>query len=467
MLLKILYKRLLKIFFISLIFSIVFIIILTTKNLNNLYTLFILNELVGLYLFILAIILGSKDIFEPIYLILILFLFQYYISAFFLFNMEQEYIPKKIDNQHSTIESLFVVNLALFSFILGYFSKFYKIFYVLLPNNILVYKTKMFKLLNFYIYMLLFLIIFILIYVNGGIINLIYNFGIPHDLRYLGYLLIFLRISPYLLFLSGYRKLSFIAIFIMFAFYLFTQSRSQAILLLFWYLVFLNYVGYNVKKYIILFPILIIIAYFIGFMASNEGRILLQNPSLLFSNLDGLVDWNYLFVMSIGRLEELSMYLENVPSKIDYYYGLTLLSGTLGLFRAWFPLDYEDYTFIITSIACGYDAKSIGFAMGGSGIAELYVNFSYIGIILGFFLYGLILKSVYFWMKMHKYNIVYVIFYVFILQTFFDIIRDSFSAIFNLFSLVLVFIIFLHISTFKVEKRKNNYILKVKKILFY
>jgi oligosaccharide repeat unit polymerase len=455
--------KLFKFFLISSIFSIVFCLILLNYNLNTTYFLFIVNELLGLYLFSCVIIFSSKDIFEPIYFILLLFFFQYYISAFFLYNMTIEYIPKKINNQYSTIEALSVVNLALISFMIGYYSKFYKIFHFFLPKKIIFYNTRLFKLINFYMFLLFCCVISFLIYINGGIFNLLYSFGIPHNLRYLGYLLLFLRIVPYLMFLSGYKKLSIFSIVLMFSFYLFTQSRSQAILLLFWYLIFLNYIGYNIKKFLIVFPILIIIGYFIGFIASENGQILLENPSIFFNNFDKLIDWDYLFVMSIGRLEELSMYLENVPSKIDFYYGLSLLSGALGLFRSLFPINYEDYTFTITSIACGYDAKSIGFAMGGSGIAELYINFSYLGVILGFFIYGVILKSVYLWMMKNKYNTIFIILYIFLLETFFDIIRDSFSAIFNLFSLVLTTVLILCISTLKV----NQLTLKIKKCLFF
>jgi len=97
----------------------------------------------------------------------------------------------------------------------------------------------------------------------------------------------------------------------------------------------------------------------------------------------------------LARIEQLAHVVENVPENMTYLLGIPIVKGLLG------PLDKYllgeravPWDFSLTGIILGsYGGSS--FSVGSSGITELYVNWSWAGVVGGMFLYGLMAGILY------------------------------------------------------------------------
>lgn len=97
----------------------------------------------------------------------------------------------------------------------------------------------------------------------------------------------------------------------------------------------------------------------------------------------------------VARIEQLSIVLENVPENMPYFWGVPIVKGLLG------PLDKyllgertTPWDFLLTGIILGL-GEAASFSFGSSGIAELYVNWSWVGVVVGMFLYGFMARTLY------------------------------------------------------------------------
>jgi hypothetical protein len=215
-----------------------------------------------------------------------------------------------------------------------------------------------------------------------------------------GFILVLLKsienFLPFILWACNYRFFALATVGSLSALAFMTGARAQAFLVIVWFLISIYYL--SGKRYI--YSFLLCVPIFIFLAAAMKIRAEFRDWSNIVM-LYHLIDWPSLFVFEIGRIEQLTLYYWFSLQNSYFEFGRNIIWSVLG------PLAYKLYVYIdyrnaISAIVLGFDPAAYTSGLGGSGVADLWINFHLGGVMCLSFFYGILANYFYRYARVAK-----------------------------------------------------------------
>ena len=383
------------------------------------------------------------DFFEPIIVVVGFFTIFYFIAPAIIISTELYNQPQNI-----VTKALFYLSIALCFLYMGYKNNFGE----KLANNIpsLSWKWNI-KRAIFAISLFLFIGLAaynFLVYLNGGFANFIFYVGNRSRLiQGRGPIRIFIDLiglalySSYILY-QKYKKSVTITILLgililLYSIIALTLGGRGYVLNIFITLMFIrNYIVKRIGAKALLI-IVLIVPFFLNWAGTIRSRVRITSVGhLLAASVKQEYDFRKMVSLDLGRIETFMTLLERVPDYTDFYWGKTYLQSVVALVpREIYPnkpfgaaaelhfIVYGQKFHHTKNLDSPQSAASVGI------IEELYLNFSIVGIILGFFIHGIILKTYYTYLLNNRNNQSVIFVYTVLMDNMIPLGNDLFSVV--------------------------------------
>lgn len=234
--------------------------------------------------------------------------------------------------------------------------------------------------------------------------------------------------------------LLFILVFLML---LVLGGRARALAPLIILLIVAHYLVRRVRTmHLLVFLVFILfIAPIVQFFRGYEGKVLLlTNPVEFWQAVKpSYGKLAYLFTADIGRIEAIAIALKEFPENQEYMMGKTMFAAPLGpiVRRLPFHIPMRSPGILLAQIVYPEMKEGEKWGLLPTLVGELYMNFSIIGVAIGFLVLGLLLRILYSWVINNKRSPYVVAIYAVSLYYFIRIMTEDFSKIFEYFVVVL------------------------------
>ena len=380
---------------------------------------------------------GKLDLFAPPMLVMQTMLLQYYVPAFTLPYYNNWVYPHLWEHNKVILYPILLASLAWFVFLLAYQDGLGKKLARTMPL-ILALRNRV--LLGAILISVGLSSLLIAIRQSGGLSAIVQGGSVVEGTGvwvYLGFLTIpgvlLLWIHP------RTRILALAAATFFFAFHTASQARGLGIQIFILLFIMSCYLWRLKNKYILiisgslLFAILLVAA-----VGKNLTQV--ADVSQLFDLITRIINsletqFKILINRDIARLEQLSIMLELVPDRVQLFWGSPMFYSLLGPFGKYVYTSgsYQDWRIILTQIAFASDGENFTWGMGGSGVGEWYVNFDFFGVIIGWYLIGVLARTLYEWFQeqMQIRFQVTLAFYVVFLWIFLGVVSEGVGHLFK------------------------------------
>lgn len=415
-------------------------------NTSDFQLQFFIIGFLGISLGIISVFFSIKkkkiDLFSPPILALIILWFQFYIPAFTLPYSEVWFYPHNWNLNEIIFYPILLTSLAWIFFLFGYSLKGGKKIALSLPKPL---KSKLFSLVGIAFLIIGLFFTFLVVIQSGGIGNIAKSnsvtkgtgiFVILSQVIIPGILICWVKKSTRILAIS----LGLIYLF----FNLVSQSRGAGIMVLVFIFISSYYFWkFNNKITLIFMGSGLFFISFASMLATRFKFNFSINYVLLYvekyiENISKFLLFN--MNRDISKLHQLSIIIDYFPDKIDLYWMQTFLMGSLGPFAKYIFPDYIHWPKLVTAVIFRANPETIDWGFGASSMGELYVNLGVLGVIMGWFLFGVLGRILYEWFILNaegKIRSIIIPLYIMFLKIYMGLIIEGSPHIFYLWLLVI------------------------------
>jgi len=401
---------------------------------------------------------NNLDLFEISFIFVCGYLFIYFLGTIAMYIFLKETF--QIDNTSKIIINKMII-LYIIGIIFYYFGYHFKINFKII--RFIKYIIKIPYIFNesklFYIS-----ILFYLIGLNVFLFS-IFKFGFSYFLEYSYIRSIIFQNSNYLFFLIQFSIPSFLIIF---SIYLKKKYILFLPILLLIILIFINFLLGGRFRTVSILIMLISIYYYLQRKSIFKKIIFLFiSIFLIFISISIIRYFNSIYLIKNNIKDIVLSNLDypfyfykiiiNIPFNISYQYGKTFVTFLFyPLPRALFPQKPLSAGSFITQYLFPYLKYS---SVPPTILGELYLNFSYFGIMIGMFIIGILHKIIYEYFNLNKEKLSYIIFYSIIIPfVFWCNFLDFTLTLVYLFYLLIPFLLIIFISRDVVNEKNKNII---------
>lgn len=403
------------------------------------------------------------DFFEPIIVVVVYFVIFYVISAGIMIAIGAHHNPHFGDAKLLAAKALFYCLLALFFLYMGYKSNLGRNLAYSIPVPSKKWDTKK---ATFGVILLLIVGLvayYLLIYLNGGFLNYISHLNnrarlvqgkgpIREAINLIGLALF----CSYILYQKGKKtifRIVLLSIFLLLytAIGLTLGGRGHVVNIFIILMFIHNYLIRRIK-FRSLFIMLLILPFFLNLTGKLRSYKITSFQQLLQVSTKTKRPFTDTIRHGFGDIDTLMALLERVPEKTGFYWGRTYLMAPLGLVpRAlWHDKPFgaaPEIHYIIygTRFYFTWDLDAPQSAAAINAIEELYLNFSFLGVVIGLFFHGIILRTLYSYLLANKNNKSIILICAVLFRYFVPITGESMMFIIGftpIFVVVVVFCLF-------------------------